>query len=1790
MLSIAGYELKAQLHQSLRTWVYRGRRIRDGLPVVLKLLAEEYPGFEEVTRFKREYEVSRKVSGDGAVVVLDLEPVRSSWAIVMEDRGGRTLRSVLDERRLPWQEALALGIKLAAALAAVHRQQVIHKDLNPSNIVLEPSGEGVRLIDFGLASLLPRENPSILNPHLLEGTLRYISPEQTGRMNRDIDHRSDLYSLGVTLYELLTGKLPFGSAETDAVELVHLHIAQRPVAPCELEPTLPRPLSAIVMKLLAKMAEDRYQSAQGVKADLEECLARWRAGAPELDLGVPGFIPGHNDIPNQFQLPQRLYGREPQVEALMAALERTVRGRAELALVAGESGMGKSLLVHEIQRPLLDRRVHFLSGKFDHLQRDIPYAPLLQAFSDFVRQLLGTSEEQLKGWRQQLSAALGDNGRVIIDVLPVLEQIIGPQPPVPELSPQEAQHRFLFVFQRFVRVLASERHPLVLFLDDLQWADLSSLMLLQSLLAEPQLQHLLIVGAYREGEKDSAHPLRRMLESLEQEGTRITAVNLPPLEPVHIAQLVAETFRCAPGRSAPLARLLWERSGGNPFFVGQLLRALYEDRLIDFNADLAEWTWDLEAIRARGLTANVIELMTRKLQKLPASTQRLLELAACIGNRFQLESLAVVHGGEPSKIALGLYPAIEEGLILPLDTRWKLAEEGGVVDATYRFLHDRVQQAAYSLIPEGERAGLHLGIARMIQASMTPEQLDERVIDVAHQLNLGRALVTAPEERYEVAQLNLRAGRKAKASAAFEPALSYFSAGISLLPEEAWTRHRDLWFDLHLEALEAEYVNAHIKQGDALCAFMLSKTQDPLERVKIHAAREIFASARKDVNQAIEDSYTDLALLGLKPPRGVGVPALLRSLRPVREQMADRRVTDLLNLPLMTDPRALVASRLCAKLVSAIYIRNALDAFAIDLEMIKLCLEQGHPPEAPYFYAIYGVINSAVLEDVETASVQGELAVKLLDALDAKKVKAKVFFLVGAYLQHWKRHLRETFTTLEEAVQLALESGDVEVMAYAAVILSRHVFFAGDPLDQVIREHDRHLEFTTQRKLEFGSSAIRSIRQTCFCLMGRAANPKRLVGESFDEEAELTMMKAMGYSGGLSQLYLQKVILACLFRDAELALAMLEAGEPYVSAQLGQVSHPVRTFFQSLTFLLALGRASNPDRVRYLSQVQQNQERLKRWSEYAPVNFQHRYLLIEAELARVRGDFLAAAHLYEEATTLARKHRYLNDEALSHELAAEFFFSIGRERMAHDSILEAGVAYRRWGAEAKVADLESRYPEAFARRRALSQARSQLASAVSSSNSGGGLFDLATVIKAAQAISGELMLEPLLERLMRIVIENAGAQRGLLLLVRQERLVIEAEQEVTKPAAVRLSAPLEDSPLLSTAIVHFVARTRESVVLDDAAHEGLFTSDPYVAEHQLRSVLCVPLINQGKLVAILYLENNQTTGAFTADRLEVLRLLCAQAALSLQNALLFAQKEEYSHTLEQRVAERTRELQVKNEELSQAMRQLRTAQKQLIVQEKLASLGVLTAGIAHELKNPLNFISNFAELSAEFADELSRDMASQPPQAVPKAQTQVLANLRQMVSKVREHSGRATQIINGMLMHSREQPTARAAADLNVLVAESIHLGYRGFRAREAGFELQIEASSDPEVGDVDVVAPEVSRVFINAVDNACYALRKKMNAAAGGFTPHLRVSTRDRGARVEVRIRDNGTGIPESLVSKVFDPFFTTKPAGEGTGLGLSLSHDIIVNGHQGSIRLESVEGEFTELIIELPKHAQAA
>ncbi|MCY1020391.1 trifunctional serine/threonine-protein kinase/ATP-binding protein/sensor histidine kinase [Pyxidicoccus sp. MSG2] len=1800
LLEIPGYALSEKIHESPRSLVYRGRRQADGVPVIVKMLRTERPGPEEAARFKREYEIGRSLDRESAVTPHAFERSPTRLAIVMEDSGAIALKSFLTRTRLGLEEVLVLASRLAGALAGVHQRNIIHKDINPANIVIHPERRDVKLIDFGIAAALSRETSSLRNLNVLEGTLGYLSPEQTGRMSRAVDYRADFYSLGATLYELLVGEPPF--VGSDAVELVHAHIARAPIPPHVRRPELPAVVSDIVLKLLAKDPEHRYQSGRGLQADLDTCVAHLRARGT-----VPPFELGTQDRSDKFQIPQRLYGRKEEAAILMSTFERVASGRAEMLLVAGYSGVGKSALVHEVHRPIVEKRGYFISGKFDQLQRDIPYHSLIQAFQGLVRQLLSEPEARLQAWRERLRAALGPNGSVITDVIREVELILGEQPPAEELPPAEAQHRFNFVFQSFVQAFAAAEHPLVIFLDDLQWADAPSLKLLQLLVSDAAAQHLLVIGAYRDNEVSSTHPLVLALEALDKAGAVTRTLTLTPLRLEHIAELLEDTLKCGPERARALAQLALEKTDGNPFFLGQFLRELYEDGLIAFDAASRSWRWDLGELRNRGITDNVVELLTGRIRKLGVLGQHVLQLAACIGSTFDLRTLCTVGGASFYETASGVWEALTHGLLVPVDESYQLAQPASldvgateVPDVSYRFLHDRVQQAAYSLISEDSRQSVHLEVGRLLLKATPEDMLDERIFDLVHQLNLGSALIESVPERYALARLNLRAARKAKASTAHEPALRHLTAALALLPPGAWDDEYELAMALHLEATEEEYLNGNFERARELSTLSLAHARTLLEKVRVYESRVLFHTARTEYEDTIRVATEALKLLGVEmpAPEAVDMARVGAALGQTAGLIGGRSPADLANLPEMTDPEKLATVRMLVLLAAPTYIANPMSFPLVACELVRHCLLYGNSRASPYAFVIYGVILAGAVGDAAAGNAYGDLALTLLDKLNARELRAKVYTLLGLFVRHWKFPARQTVPLSVDAVQAALESGDHEYVGYAADNFAAMVFYVGDPLDHVLAEHARYHELLTRLKHAYPGKHVAIFLQTARCLAGQAPGPLRMVGAEFDEDTDVRLFQEVKSLTLLGVYYTCKTNLAYVFGDYPLAASLAEQAAPYMGAVLGQLTVVHQALYQSLALLALYAGADADARKKTLETVERHLTQLKAWAAACPENFENKVWLVEAERHRVLGRVAEAMEAYDRAIELSARHAYVQEEALAAERAGAFYLELGRAKLAAVYLADARYAYLRWGAGAKVAQLDARHP-GLAPARAPEAGNTGLGTHISTTTKTTEL-DLTTVIKAAQAISGEIVLGRVVDNLMRIVIENAGAQRGLLIVERDGTLAVQAERRADSAEA--LAGTGDAGEAFPTSVVQYVQRTREAVVQHDAASEGMFTADPYVARARARSVMCLPLLNQGKVMALLYLENNLAAGAFTKDRLEVLRILSAQAALSLYNATLYAdlqqtsarlahtnqQLEEYSRTLEQKVAARTTELSDKNQELGDTLTRLRDTQRQLVAQEKLASLGALTAGIAHEIKNPLNFVNNFSALAGELVAELEAAIQPDLERLAPHAwatAAELLEDLRKNTRKVHEHGRRADDIVQSMLLHSRVSGGAVGETDLNALLAESLTLVYQGIRSKDPSFNMKVDARYDASFGTVEANARQLSRVFINIINNACYALREKRRQLGPGSEPVLTVRTRDLGERAEVCIRDNGPGIPASVLPSIFQPFFTTKPPGEGTGLGLSLSREIIVDGHKGELQVRTEEGQFTEFIVTLPK-----
>ncbi|MEP1078760.1 AAA family ATPase [Leptolyngbya sp. PL-A3] len=1438
--------------------------------------------------------------------------------ILLEDFGGESLEYWIRQRSeafcpMPISVFLPLAIKLSSILGRIHAANVIHKDINPGNIVLNPDTGVVKIIDFGIATQFERTNPTFKSPHVLEGTLAYLSPEQTRRMNRAIDYRTDFYSLGVTFYELLTGQLPFPT--TDILELVHCHLAKPPIPPDELNAKIPKPVSDIILKLMAKNAEDRYQSAWGIKADLENC-----ADQLETRSQINPFQLGLQEASDRFQIPQKLYGREEEIAALLEAFERVagkngaerrrhgdagreeegytdnhhvsassptrVLASSEMMLISGSAGVGKSALVKELYKPITAKRGYFISGKFDQFQRNIPYSAIADALQQLVQQLLSEPDKQLQQWRSRLLIALGNNGQLIIDVIPEVELIIGKQAPVPEVGATEAQNRFNRVFQQFIRVFCSKEHPLVIFLDDLQWIDSATLKLIELMMLDGQTQPLFLIGAYRDNEVNPTHPLVFTLERLRQQGTVFQEINLSPLALEPLSQLIAETLHHKTDTVCPLAKLVLRKTGGNPFFINEFLRLLYSENWLLFVNGQQNWQWDIAQIEAQNITDNVVELLLSKLKKLPEMTQQMLQLAACIGAEFDLTTLSLVCERSPKTIFQDLLPAVQADLIQPLS---ELNEDLLVQD--YKFLHDRVQQAACALIDESQKRVVHLQIGRNLLEKTLPERLPERLFEIIDHLNHGIELVNNQVERDEFAKLNLMAGQKAKAAIAYRTAQNYLATGQRWLSASSWQVNYDLTLALYTETTEVAYLCGEFEQAEHSAAIVLQEAKIFLDSVKVYEVKIQTDIAQSELLEAINTALKALQHLGISFPSTPSQADILLELDAITSLLSDKKITDLIHLPEMREVDKLAVMRILSKISISAYIAAPNLMPLLVSKQVILSIQYGNAFVSPFAYANFGLILCGIIGNIEAGYQFGQLALAMLSQVNSHPLKARTSNIVNNFIIHRKEHARELLKPLLEGYQSGLETGDLEFAAYCAYTYCFQSYANGEELVEVERKMAIYGEAIHQIKQKVSHTWNRIFRQAIINLLGRSANRTFLIGESYDEENELPQYEAANDGSAIFAVYFNKLFLCYLFSEYAQAIKSAALAESYLIRLIGTPLEPLYYLYNSLAKLALYLNSNTQEQKEILEKVAISQERMKRWADHAPMNYLHKYHLVEAEKARVLGQVVEAMDAYEHAIKGAKDNEYIQEEALAYELAAKFYLTRGMEKFAQTYMKEAYYCYEQWGATVKVKDLETRYPQFFSQSPGANSIPVRT-TARTTSNTPQIALDLATVMKASQAIAREIELDQLLRSLMQILIENAGAQIGFLILENSGEWKIEAACELYEGEQAFTRQVLQSLPMancLPESVVQYVIRTHELVILNDAAHEDNFIHDPYIQYHQTQSLLCLPLLNQSKLVGVLYLENRLVVGAFTAERLQLLNLLSTQASIAIENSKLYSE-------------------------------------------------------------------------------------------------------------------------------------------------------------------------------------------------------------------------------------------------------------------------------------------------------------
>lgn len=1646
--------------------------------------ASESPAIGIVDRLVHEFGLRDHLDTSWAVPPLELVYDRGRTMLVLEDPGGEPLHHLLGAPiELP--KFLRLAVALVAALRALHERGLVHKDINPSNILVDGPANRVWLMGFGLTSRLPRERQALIPPEFIPGTLPYMAPEQTGRMNRSIDSRSDLYSLGVTLYQMLTGMLPFTAH--DPMEWVHCHIAKIPVPPHERLESIPAPISQIVMKLLSKTAEERYQTATSVAEDLARCLAEWEA------LGrIDQFPLAEHDLSDRLLIPEKLYGRSREIAALLGSFDQVIAtGVCKLVLVSGYSGIGKSSVVNELHKVLVPPRGLFASGKFDQYKRDIPYATLAQAFQSLIRQILGKSEAELQGWRNALGEALAPNGQLIVDLIPELELVIGKQPPVAEISPQDAKRRIQTVLRRFIGVFARPAHPLALFLDDLHWLDTATLDLLENILAQQDIGHLLLIGAYRDNEVHATHPLMRKLHAIRQDGRIVDDIVLTPLNYDDLGQLIADSLSCEPRHARPLIQLIQEKTGGNPFFSIQFLHALADEALLVLDHREARWSWDIDRIHAKRYTDNVVDLMVVKLNRLPAKTQTLLCQLACVGSGAAFAMLETVCETSQEDLHDSLWEAVRAGLVLRSED-------------SYAFRHDRIQEAAYSLIPEDARAEVHLRIGRLLVAHTPPGSLDEAIFDIVNQLNRASSLVTAPAEREQLAELNLLSGKRAQAASAYESALNYLTTGAALLTGDSWQPRRELRFSLELASAHCEFASRAIAEAEERLRGLSTHAVTTAERVAV-------ACLQVDVYQGIDRS-DEAVTVGLRVLHhlGVDIPA-----HPTDEDARDaydgvstrldgRTIEELISLPLMSDPDSLAAVDLLIRVAIPGHYSRGRHFFAVTVcTAVSLGLERGHSDASCIAYA--------QLATLATHSGQfnsgyrfGRLGCELAERPGLQRFQARTFQTFGAIMP-WTQHVREGRELLSRAFDLASRTGDISYAGYACGQLNTNLLFAGIPLAEAEGQAEDGLAFAAKvgfRTLEGWILGQRGIIRSLRGLTNRLGTFDDAVFRESDLEADLAGKPALAIAE--CSYFIRKLQARFLAGEYVEALEAASKAEPMLWNFFSRLVIVEYHFYDALCHGAVHDAASPEDRRLHRAKLTEHLKKLETWALHCPENFENRAALVGAEVARLDGRDSDAQRLYQKAIRSARANGFVHNEALAYEVAARFYAARDLEDLAEMCLVRAREGYLSWGADGKVRQLDARYPQ-------LAKAESR--GAIGASTSPDQQLDVAAVVKASQALSGEMLLPRLIERLMAIALQNAGANRGLLILLHQGDYRVEAEARADGEKIV-LHYDADAGPAVPEAIVRYVMRTKESVILDDATKQNLFSEDPYFGLRRQRSIFCLPLIRQATLVGVLYLENTLASHVFTPDRARLLELLASQAAISLENTRLYS-------------------------DLMERESRYREAQNELSHAYRIATMGELAASIAHEVNQPIAAGVTNAETAIRW---LNRE----PPD---------IERARQVISRVIVNGKRAADIIAGIRALVKKAPPKKASLELNEAVLEVIEL----MRAKLSDQHIMLHTELTRDLPVIRGDRVQIQQVIMNLIMNAIEAM-----SDFGGVGRELWIYTGMEALGVTVAIRDSGPGLPDDAFDKVFEPFHTTKPAGLGMGLSISRS---IIEDHGGRL-----------------------
>jgi len=1779
------YLVLETLFENNVTQISLAERVSDSVKVIIKKSLETEAHLPGASKTGHEFDILKSLKHEGIPKVYEIFYEGGAFSLIEEYIDGHNLKEQLFKGRIGIAEVLNIAVQLAGILYYIHQQGVIHKDINPRNIIRGKNGT-VKLIDFAISSNLNSRTNEMLNIDQIEGSLSYISPEQTGRTAFSVAPASDFYSLGIVLYELLAGKPPFDSI--DPLEVIHFHLSRNPTTLSTILPDLPVGLEQVIAKLMQKNPDDRYQSAAGLKADLETIQGHYLSKTP-----LTGFKAGSKDVFGHYKQSQKLYGRENEIDQLLRYYRDLNELKSILVLVSGYSGVGKSALIRHVKFPIIQSNGIFLSGKFDQFKKDIPYYGFIEAVQDFIKNLLSEPEEKIVYWRQRIIAVLGENAGLITEVIPQLSKIVKKQDAVPKLQPAEQEARFNMVLLDFIYVFSSVENPLVLFLDDLQWADLSSLNLVKRIIQNPRQENIMILGAYRDNEVEKGHPLMITKDQIDKSTGQLKTLHLKPLDRATTCRITADSFAMRPEQAREIGQKVFTKTKGNPFFTHNFLKSLFDKKIIKAGSN-GEWTWSPEEIDALGYTDNVIDLMTEGLTLLQRETQEILKYAAVLGNKFYLADLNNIIEKPPSQIYLHLKPAIKEGYLISNDKSFRALALSSINDdfdaeqallnnsVFFTFGHDKVQQAAYGLITGDENASVNLKIGRLLLQSRSGPQLQEGIFELLNLFAQGVHLIEDNSEKIRITELCLTAGRKAKDSTSYALGVRFLGMGKVLLGAEGWADNYRRTYNTLLELGECEYLNNNPTRAEAYFREILTHSKSNFDKLKVYYLHSSLYLKIGNTAKSMQLGLDAMKLYDIRFPKGkkaiqaTTLWTLAKYL--VLFSTKYRNPKNLLRVEDCEDEERIAINKFLIDLATSAYQQDQHLMMLVCFEIIKSYLKNGFTDASGFGFSGFSVVVLSSLKLQKRGFKLWDLTIKLHKKTHSPLIKWRLSYTVLSFNDPWRMPFRASYDNILETLKACVLNGDQIFTGYTAALYIRTRITAGENLGAIVESSTDHLALINNGK--GGLDFFLGFYQLAKALNGQT-DPETWNDASFDGEKTLRRLKREGNNTKLAFYHVSKCALFYFFGNYSEALDQSGLMLKYADNVLGDVVEAWHAFYTCLSISATYDNCSSREKKIKLKKFNKHLKDIKQWARGCPENYGQHYVLLMAELNVMQNKPEKAIHYYERAIKSAAQYNFTYVEAIANENAALVCKKMQFDKRAKSYVNDAWEAYKVWGAVVKCKQLERDYPDVLIKK---AQPIPHLKSVMGASTtvSSKTALDLASVLKASQSIAGQVKYHDLLKMLMHIIIENAGAEKGCFLRYKENGLHIEAKGISGKEGIEILpSIPMEESDLIPRSFINYCWRTGESAVLDDAQKEARFNTDPYIRDNKTLSAMCLPIAVRGQVNGLLYLENSMLKGVFDKNRITLPQMLSGQIGISIENALLY-------ENLEEKVAERTHEIEKTRDEL-------RAAQAQLIQSEKMASLGELTAGIAHEIQNPLNFVNNFAEVSKELLEEMKQEISQGNPQDVQEIMGDVIQNLE----KIKHHGKRAEAIVKGMLQHSRGSSDTKKPTDINALCDEYLRLAYHGLRAKDKNFNATLETDYDGTIGKIEIVPQDIGRVVLNLITNAFYVVNEKKAAflpagrhgakeeTENDYMPTVWVSTKKKGNEILISVRDNGNGIPLKVIDKIFQPFFTTKPTGQGTGLGLSLSYDI-VKAHGGELKVKTKEGWGSEFTIWLKNSTQ--